>query len=92
MIVDNNSSMRKNIELKNNLERNNNSNVSNNNNTFDETKYDAFNNGSQFFNMGGRLENASTDLKRDKDFINGYNRAQRVNNIRNYNSNKKMRG
>ncbi len=92
MIVENNSSMRKNIDMRNNLERNDNKKIVNNDNKFDEVQYDAFNNGTQFFNMGGKLENASTDLKQNKDFINGYNRAQRINNIRNNGNDRKMRG
>ena len=85
MIVNNNASMKRNMEIRNNLERDNNIHNSDEGTT-NNTKFDAFNNGSQFFNMGGKLENASGDLKASKDFIDGYNRAQRVSNIRNGNS------
>ena len=82
MIINNSTSMKKNMEIRNNLEKDknycNNDDGSNNN-----TSFEAFNNGSQFFNMGDKLENASSDLKANKDFIDGYNRAQRVSNIRN---------
>ena len=51
---------------------------------------DSFNNGTQYFNMGGKLENAANELKNNKDFINGYNRAQRVSIIRNHKSGKNI--
>ncbi len=85
MITGNDSSIKKSIEMRNTLQReNNNNNFDNNsNNNFN---MDSFNNGTQFFNMGGKLENAAGNLKQDKDFLNGYNRAQRVNIIRNHKS------
>ncbi len=39
--------------------------------------------GSGFFNMGGKLQNANPELRRDRDFLKGYQRAERLNKIKN---------
>ena len=90
MITGKDSSIQKSIEMRNNLQKNNNFNNQTNTETNNDFNMDSFNNGTQYYNMGGKLENVSQDLRRNKDFLNGYNRAARVSIIRNHKNGRKI--